>query len=272
MNEQILKDLKPYMLYTDVMQNITSIENVYKKLDKNRLNHPARDHARDQARDRVSHQVKEYEKDKLSNFKEKVEDKKNRLWIPEEKDQLFWCFFYILYGDLKYEQCHKNNFYHESSMKIDAIEKLRQKKDLLKQHNIKLKSIEDEFSTNDLTSLKGLYSLCLLHNIRILYIKEYTYLDIGINDKIDGIIYFKENKNKIFLNNDNSCDYDENKINEIIKDKWKIINPDKPIKAATAYSLSELQEISKCLKIDLNENNSKKKTKNVLYQEILYRL
>jgi len=248
MKRDFLEELRPFMLYTDVMQNITSIKIKYKNEEREKI---------------------EY---KSMKCKEEPVEKRNRYWMPKEKDQLFWCFFYVLYGDLKYEQSNKNHFFHETSIKIDAIERLRQKKELLKTNDLKLKDIEEEFSTNEITSVKGLYSFCLLNGIRILYIREYTYLDMGINDNINGVIYNKDGMNSIFLNEDFSCDFGGSKINEIIKDKWKIVNADKPIKAASAYSLHELQEISECFKINLHDNNSKKKTKKVLYQEILSRL
>ena len=47
------------------------------------------------------------------NFKSKNEDKnikpKSSIFVPREKDTLFWCFYIMKHGDTKYEMLeHKN--------------------------------------------------------------------------------------------------------------------------------------------------------------------
>ena len=227
-----LEDLKPYMLNVDVINNITSINN------------------------RV-------EKKKIVEKKSVRKENKLNNWEPNEKDQLFWCFYYALNGEHGYEEAHKTPFVYETKIKIDAIEKLRKKKDLLKQHNIKLSNIEQEFSTNEKTTVEGLYALCLLYNIRLLIVKKYTYIDMGITDKIDGIIEMN--------NQEYSLKIEEIDMN-IVNNRMKIINPNKPIKGVSSYTLDNLQEIGTMLKINTFNISGKKKTKNELYQEILSRL
>ena len=58
---------------------------------------------------------------------------------------------------------------------------------------------------------------------------------------------------------------------KIQEDYWYIENFQKPLKAASAYTLKELQDISIKLQIDINTDGEKPKhkTKPKLYQEIL---
>ena len=58
----------------------------------------------------------------------------------------------------------------------------------------------------------------------------------------------------------------------IVNNRMKIINPNKPIKGVSSYTLDNLQEIGTMLKINTFNMSGKKKTKNELYQEILSRL
>jgi len=247
-NKKYIDILKQHMLNTDVIKTITSINN-YKIKDNNIFN---------------------------SNDKDKMLVKNNNKytnWIPSEKDQLFWCFYYILHDEHGYELVHKNNFEYETKIKIKAIEKLRQKKDILKQHNIKLSNIEQEFSINEKTSIEGLYALCLLYNIRIILIKKYIYFDMGINDKVNGIIEL-DNNNNYSVKRDNKFFYqfDTSTINKIVDNKMKIMNANKMIKGVSSYTLDDIQKISVNLQIEIYNNVGKKRTKNDLYQEILSRL
>ena len=52
---------------------------------------------------------------------------------------------------------------------------------------------------------------------------------------------------------------------------WKVDNPQKIVKGIGSYKLAELQDISSRLKIDIAVNG-KKKTKKMLYDEILHKI
>ena len=51
-----------------------------------------------------------------------VKPKKN-IFIPREKDTLFWCFYIIKNGDIKYETLYNKNEVIEKQIKITYIEK-----------------------------------------------------------------------------------------------------------------------------------------------------
>ena len=59
-----------------------------------------------------------------------------------EKDPLFWCFYFILYGEFDYTTSH-SSFVIEKQIKIKLIEKVRDSKKILKGFKIKPKYIED---------------------------------------------------------------------------------------------------------------------------------
>jgi hypothetical protein len=145
-------------------------------------------------------------KEKTNIFKNKniLEEKTNK-FIPKEKDKLFWCFYIFLYGFEKYELAKVSLFKTEKDFKIASIEKLRLMKDKLKQFKIKINEIEDEYINKQIISIKGLYVLCLLYDINLIYIKDRTYyeinLDKDINNKLSNIIINEKNyirNSKIF--------------------------------------------------------------------------
>ena len=60
-----------------------------------------------------------------------------RFFFPNEKDQLFWCFYIIKYGFEKYEYPGVTTFINEKAEKFKCIEHLRINKQQLKNKNIR---------------------------------------------------------------------------------------------------------------------------------------
>jgi hypothetical protein len=70
-------------------------------------------------------------KNDLKYVKE-VKKIENPFFIPRQKDTLFWCFYILVNGIDKYENLNVINIVVEKTLKIEYVEKLRLKKDLLK--------------------------------------------------------------------------------------------------------------------------------------------
>ena len=80
------------------------------------------------------------------------------------------------------------------------------------------------------------------------------------------IIQDKGNGAQIYIGD--SINHYETKCNNL----WRIYDLKKPLKTLTAYKLKELQHISKILDLSILNSNGKKKTKKVLYQQILSKI
>ena len=180
-------------------------------------------------------------------------------------DTLFWCFFIFLKGYEEYELHKSDAFAVEKKIKIETVEKLKSIKEKLKELKLKRTELEDELVNQPKITIKGLYALCLVHNISITYISGRKYYEICpdlINPVKKGIIEANKsgeasiNDDLLFLEN-------------VRKDYWFIDNIQKPLKAPSAYTIKELQDISERLNIDIMHMQSKLKTKKVLYEEIL---
>lgn len=236
---KLLQELKPYTFSSDVMYNITSKENVKNKF-------------------------KPIIKPKIvsNNFNLKY-------FIPNQKDTLFWCLYYVMYGDLKYQQVKNHCYENEKNMKIDSVKVLRNKKDILKQNNIKLTEVENNLAGEEIINEKVLHALCLIYEKRVILVKELTYLDIGLSESIDGIIFIRKGDYRLLLNSDNSTEQIKENCEKHYKDKYLISNPQKPIRAISYYTLTDLHNIATCLKINIYDTNGKKILKRSLYENIL---
>jgi len=201
-------------------------------------------------------------------------------FIPFQKDKLFWCFFIILKGFDEYEMNHSNFFTIEKQIKIEAVEKLKTIKDKLKVLKLKRTQLEDELVNKQTITIKGLYALCLIHDISVTYIYQRKYCELfssetgkkGIiiqNDKKENMLRWSSNEN-----NDGSNIIDDY-IKKIKDEYWLIMNIQKPLNAPSSYSLKDLHIICGKLQIEVNKiinDKTKSKTKKELYEDILEHL
>ena len=194
-------------------------------------------------------------------------------FTPFQKDKLFWCFFILLKGYDEYEMNRSNSFSLEKKIKIETVEKLKSIKEKLKELKLKRTELEDNLVNQPTISIKGLYALCLVHNISITYIYGRKYCEINTDstesDTKKGIIIQNDKKEDSLRWNDDPTD---EFLNNVKENYWFIENIQKPLKAPSAYTLKELQDICQKLQIDLDikvDEKTKQKTKSKLYEEIL---
>ena len=225
-----------------------------------------------------------------------VVKKNTKPFVPFQKDKLFWCFYIILHGYEEYEMNHSNSFSVEKRIKIETVEKLKSIKEQLKELKLKRTELEDELVNKQMITVKGLCALCLVHNVSITYVFGRKYCEImpapaaqaqapaeaqapaaqasapAANIK-QGIIMQNEKKEDSLKWTTNEMNSNNNDfLTQIKADYWFIENIQKPLKAPSAYTLNELQDICGKLHIttDYQVNEKKKnKTKTALYEEIL---
>jgi hypothetical protein len=211
----------------------------------------------------------------------KIEPKiDTRPFTPFQKDKLFWCFFIIIKGYEEYEMSRTNSFSVEKRIKIEAVEKLKTIKDKLKELKFKRTELENELVHQPTISVKGLYALCLVYDVSLTYIYGRTYCEMNktATDKKGTIIQNEKKEASLrWFTSDNDSSNSSNSSNDdvfykkIQEEYWLIENIQKPLKASSAYTIKELQDISIKLHIDLNttvNDKQKSKTKSKLYEEI----
>jgi len=234
--ENIIKDLSKYMLYEDCIHKALELKfskNVLKKDDN---------------------QIKKFVK------------LENPIFIPKEKDSLFWCFFIMKYGSLSYDMIEYKNIVVEKKYKIEYIDKIRKEKKLIKTYKFTtLTNLENKLANDDRIDINTFLTLCVLENINVLFVHKRTYYELLMNDSEDlFIVHFLNNGKYGFETNLNN-------ISEKYKSSLlKIDNLEKPIKSMSFYKLSELQDFCEKLGIDISNNNDKKRLgKKELYELII---
>jgi hypothetical protein len=190
---------------------------------------------------------------------------KNTIFIPREKDSLFWCFYIMKYGDGKYEVMDNKNILMEKKHKIEYVEKIRKEKQIVKTYKFAtLTHIENNLANENQLDNKTFLTLCAIENINVLFVKNKTYYELLMNDSNELYI--------VYLLQNNKYGYEINPINaEQIKTTfYKLESIDKPIKSMSGYKLLELVEICKKLAIDIvNKETNKTKCKKDLYEAII---
>ena len=145
----------------------------------------------------------------------------------------------------------------------------------MKELKLKRTELEDNLVNQPTISIKGLYALCLVHNVSITYIFGRKYCEINAvnadnaEEKKKGIIIQNNKKEDSLRWNDSA---DNEFLSNVRETYWHVENIQKPLKAPTAYTLKDLQDICQKLQIDLEtklNEKTKLKTKTKLYEEIL---
>lgn len=200
-----------------------------------------------------------------------TENKKYNSFTPHNLDKLFWCFYIILNGLDNYEINKEHHFETEKNFKIKSVEKLRKfmtDSSDIKSYNVN--EIEDELVNQKKISLKTLHCLCVIYGINIIYNYDNKYYEFiydkteSTNGHVDGLIYLNNNKEPTV-----KFDFNNEYISNIRKNNWQIESVTKPLKSPSAYNAKEIQDICSKLNIPLNDPMGKKKTKPMLYEEIL---
>ena len=201
----------------------------------------------------------------LNSNIDKNKNNNNNIFIPKEKDSLFWCFFLIKNGHLKYELMENKNIITEKQLKIGYVEEIRKHKPIIKQYKFTtLTNIENNLANEDKLNINTFLTLCVTENINVLVIKKNTYYELLMNDSNNIFIVY-------FLNNGKfGYEQNANKIDNIKLSFFKLDNLEKPIKSITYYKIQDLIEICNKLSIDTtNKETNKCKSKKDLYEDII---
>jgi len=189
----------------------------------------------------------------------------NPFFIPRQKDTLFWCFYAMVNGIDKYENLSVINVVVEKKLKIEYVEKLRLKKDLLKMYKCgALLHLENSLVNEQKIDMKTFIALCVLENINVLFVKQNSYFELEMNSQCGvQIIHFFPEKHKFGLE-ENSF-----KASEYRNSLYQITNVEKPIKAISSYKSEELVEIGEKLGLETKKADGKTMLKKDIYEKII---
>jgi hypothetical protein len=194
-------------------------------------------------------------------------------FFPNQTDSLFWCYYILVNDRIAYDMAKNNIFSIEKNYKINFVKELKEHKDILKMAKLKRTEIEDEFVNCPKLSIKGIEALCRINNINMFFIWENKYCEIISNDETPTFVII-EKKTDIDPTYGIPAGDTENTqsiINQYRKSHWKVDNPHKILKSIGSYKLIELQNICEKLQIPILRNG-KKKTKKILYDDILHKI
>ena len=196
------------------------------------------------------------------NLIKKKEKISSSIINPKYFDSLFWCFFIIKYGQFEYSQVGDHNFKKEKELKILNIEKIKENSSLLKNNKLSKSKIECDLLNSKCIDIYSFYALCLYNNLNVILIKNNCFYEFLSNNN--------EEISVVYLTKRASCEVnvDKNKLNEIRMKYYKVENINKPLKAISAYKMSELINFSKYFNIKLTYDSGKNKIKKDLYDEI----
>ena len=254
----LLNNMKKYMLFDDNISLFKRNDNDINKIFFNK---------KTGRQNESSHHKDDYKDDYKNEDPE--------FFYINKNDQLFWCFYIIKNGYDNYEINKNNSFYLEKSIKINSIEKLREKKDLLKINKLKLNEIENELANEKLITIKGFIALLLINDLNVFYVGDSIfYKFISNNDKQIFIVKYNKQIKKLGVNiNDSNGTNDTNKyIKNITETKMELFDIAKQIKGISSYKLGDLQDICNKLKINIKDNDNKNLKKTLLYETILIKL
>jgi hypothetical protein len=199
------------------------------------------------------------------NYQKEELSKKPALFIPREKDTLFWCFYLMKHGDVKYEMLEYKNILTEKTLKIEYIEKIRKEKQTVKTYKFAtLTHIENNLANENQLDVKTFLTLCAIENLNILFVKNKTYYELLMNDTNElHTVHLLQNYKY-------GHEINPTGAKQIKTTLYQLDNIDKPIKSMSGYKLSELVEICEKLALDIiNKETNKSKNKKELYEAII---
>ena len=189
--------------------------------------------------------------------------------LPKFSDTLFWCYYIMKNGLSAYEIIHGDGYKDSFEQKIELVYKIRENKELLKQHKWKRNAIEDELVNHKQITISAFMCICAIQKFNVVYIdnrKIYTLIE-NVEDLSSNLnIVEKTERGFALFLGANEDKY--KKYTESIEKYWKIDNFNKPLRGISSYKVKDLQDICKKLQLDILNENKTRKSKKILYQMI----
>lgn len=185
----------------------------------------------------------------FTSQQENIEKKipKKKIYISKKDDNLFWIFYYLLYGNIIKETVNEFNIKNE--FKIQSIIKHQNDPSILKPYRVVRKNEGLQNLQENVTNVYGLHALCLLHDINIIYVVKHLYYEIMC---ANGPIHVIQDGN--LIENVNKETLQEIKISHVL-----VTDFEKPLKGIANYKKDELIDMAKNLKLNIHTDRIIKK-------------
>lgn len=270
-----LNEFKQYMLYElNYKENVEQHNASNSNSNSNKSNTKVIDTSQVP---RSQIQIKYTKKYSKYNEPSKINNSKNFA------DKLFWVFYKLLHNFTDSDLENINSFKTMKDFKIASVEKLRLQKNILKEFKIQKMVVEDDLTNNEKISFKTFHALCVLYLLNVIVVRDNNTYCVLCTNSDESVINLKNYKliqisNVKLSDTFNNFDvqlishYSEEQLQTLLKSYYNIENIEKPLKAFSSYSLSDLTSIASKLNITIYDEHGKKKKKQELYENILKQL
>ena len=191
------------------------------------------------------------------------------IYIPPEKDTLFWCFYIIHYGRVAHDLLGQHTFREEKREKIRLVELMRQNKAHVKAQKLCYKKIEEELVYQPHISVSTFLCICVLQNISAAVIQKQRYCYSIEDEHPQYFIEYMDNGWGLYTIDKKTT---QEKVSYCLENYWHIHHWDKSLKAISSYKVGDLRDICKRLdlptKCALDNGNQKWIKKTDLYISI----
>ena len=191
---------------------------------------------------------------------------KEELYKPRQKDTLFWCFYILKYGISNYEmEIGNQHFVVEKKEKIQYVETIRTKKEILKLHKIKpISEVEFDLANNEQISIKTFFSLCAIENINAMIIDKRKKYELLCNDDPKVFVLHKNEANQYSI----QFEATPEQLQNYRDNYYSVEGFESKLKAMSSYKLDDLVELCRKLDITIPEKNNegKKMGKKDIYE------
>lgn len=230
-----IKDLRPFMFNDNNIRKILNTKKCIKKTD--------------------NIQIKKEVKKSGDSTNEKV------FRTSENCDPLIWYYNILLNGMQSYHFLGNNAYQEENKMKMELVYKIRENKQLLKNHKIKYREVESNLSNDAKINMNTFLALLIVSETNFYYSDDKFYYEKLTNPDLSRYCYVLKKNEKYYLWMDES-----NPNIEMLKKKLiSINNLDKPLQGISNFKKSELEDWCKKLQIKYEYIGQKKLTKSKLY-------
>ncbi len=230
-----IKDLRPFMFNDNNVRKILNTKKYIKKPDNIEIK-------------------KEVKKDMFMNNEKFFR-------TSENCDPLIWYYNILLNGIQSYHFLGNNAYQEENKMKMELVYKIRENKQLLKNHKIKYREVESNLSNETKINMNTFLALLIVSGTNFYYSDDKFYYEKLTNPDLSRYCYILKKNDKYYLWMDES-----NPDIELLKQKLiNIDNLNKPLPSISNLKKPELEDWCKKLKIKYEYVGQKKLTKSKLY-------
>ena len=196
--------------------------------------------------------------------KVKAEKSKVNMESNNTYNSLFWTFYALIKNEHEVSMQETHKFKMKNDFALKFVEELKSNKPFIKQNKLKFHDIESSILYDKDISLMTLKALILFNKMNVIYIWNNKYYIFESNDDDAFQLIERQREKYSFDRNMQKQDILQGKA----KNKFMMEDVRTQLKSMSSYKLEELQNIASMLGIPLENSHKKKKTKQLLYEEI----